>query len=89
MDETWRNETLLRLRQWIRSNGGTLAPDATEIVIPNLTPGTYAACFMTEQELHRIESGTAVLPSTACDTGSLFAGARLTLSPLNSATRPP
>lgn len=68
--------------QWARLHGTVIGPETTRFVIPALSPGTYALCWASTEELMQLGA-----PVRDCDHGELTAGGtlQLRLGPLSGA----
>ena len=69
-------ETFAFLSRWAAMNGGST--EENRLRIPQVEPGRYTACLVTEEELATVWAG--VLPQGRCAAGELAAGGELTLS---------
>jgi len=76
LDHEGAVETFAFLSRWAAMNGG--GTDGGRLRIPQVAPGRYAACVVTDEEAGAVWTG--VLPEGRCAAGELAAGGELTLS---------
>lgn len=61
----------LALRAWALAQAVAVGPESTEVVVPQMAPGTYTACVGTRSDLQAMLSGATGQDSARCAAGVL------------------